>query len=317
MNIQGLHHVTAIASDPQRNLDFYVGVLGLRLVKRTINFDDPGSYHFYFGDAVGAPGTILTFFPWPHARRGSRGNGETESTAFTIPPNSITYWSRRLTSFGLALDQSETRFEQRVLRFQDPDGMLVELIASDLPVNTTFWNDGPVPAEHAIRGFHSVTLALDAIEPTTALLKDTFGYRRVDESSNRVRFASDNSIAPGVFVDLFECPGRDRGRMGAGSVHHVAFRAADGTHQLDLRNQLGAAQFGVSPVMDRVYFQSIYFREPGGVLFEIATDGPGFEADEPLSSLGEALKLPPWLESARDRIETILPTIEPPTFIRS
>jgi glyoxalase family protein len=311
MNITGLHHVTAIASEPQRNLDFHAGVLGLRLVKRTINFDDPGSYHFYFGDNAGSPGTLLTFFPWPNAHRGSRGSGETVATAYAIPTDSAGYWLERLKQHNVNVERVPARFGEEVLRFTDDDGMAIELVATPNIGTVQPWTDGPVPAEHALRGFHSVTLALDDPADTARLLTETFGYKPGGESGARSRFVS--TADTGQVVDLVQTKGGGVPRLGAGSVHHVAFRATDDAQQLDWRKKLTAQRHGVSPVMDRTYFHSIYFREPGGVLFEIATDGPGFATDESVDELGAKLQLPSWLESARPRIEEILPKITVPT----
>lgn len=313
MNITGLHHVTAIASEPQRNLDFYAGLLGLRLVKRTVNFDDPGSYHFYFGDAAGTPGTILTFFPWPNARRGVHGAGEVATTAYAIPTSSAAFWLGRLKDRGVAVERPPARFGEEVIRFSDPDGMAVELIASGHPGAIQTWTDGPVPAEHALRGFHSVSATLDDPADTARLLTGTFGYRPAGEAGNRLRFAAAGESGLGRSVDLVHVAGAEAGRLGAGSVHHIAFRAKDEAQQLAWREKLSHLGYGVSPVMDRTYFHSIYFREPGGVLFEIATDGPGFAIDESLDELGTNLRLPSWMESSRSRIEEILPRITLPS----
>jgi glyoxalase family protein len=233
MNIAGLHHVTAIAGEPQRNLDFYAGVLGLRLVKRTINFDDPGSYHFYFGDAVGTPGTILTFFPWPNARRGVRGTGEVATTAYAIPAESTGYWLERLKELGVPFERPAARFGEEVIRFSDPDGMAVELIASANPGIIQPWTDGPVPAEHSLRGFHSISAALDDPSDTARLLTETFGYRQAGETGNRLRFAAAGDAGIGQSIDLVQVTGAGSGRLGAGSVHHIAFRG-DGSHVFPL-----------------------------------------------------------------------------------
>jgi len=310
--IPGLHHVTAIASDPQRNLDFYVGLLGLRFVKRTVNFDDPGTYHFYFGDRSGTPGTILTFFPWPGARRGIRGAGQVEATAFAIPPDSIGYWLERLKQHHVTAEKTPARFGEEVIRLLDPDGLLIELIAVAAGVssaNIEPWPDSPIPADHAVHGFHSVSAALEGYERTARLLTETFGYRLVDESGNRFRFISADDSALGRIVDLLCQPDTAIGRVAAGSVHHIAFRAKDETEQLQWRERLVDLGYNVTPVIDRTYFHSIYFREPGGVLFEIATDPPGFTLDEKLEELGAHLRLPPWMESKRSEIEEILPPI--------
>jgi glyoxalase family protein len=310
--IPGLHHVTAIASDPQRNLDFYVGLLGLRFVKRTVNFDDLGTYHFYFGDNRGTPGTILTFFPWPGARRGIRGTGQVEATAFAIPPDSIGYWQERLKQEHVTAERTSTRFGEEVIRMLDPEGLLIELIASNSHAKVDSWPDSPVAAEHALRGFHSVSAALEGYERTAGLLTESFGYRLVDESGNRFRFASSDDSAPGRIVDLLCQPDMAMGRVAAGSVHHIAFRAKDEAEQLQWREHLVDLGYNVTPVVDRTYFHSIYFREPGGVLFEIATEPPGFTLDEKVEELGMSLRLPPWMESARSQIEKGLPRIQVP-----
>jgi glyoxalase family protein len=303
--IPGLHHVTAIASDPQRNLDFYVGLLGLRFVKRTVNFDDPGTYHFYFGDRRGTPGTILTFFPWPGVRRGIRGTGQIEATAFAISPDSIGYWLKRFKQQHVTAERTASRFGEEVIRFVDPDGLLLELIASNSLARIEQWPDSPIPPEHALHGFHGVSAALEGYE-------NTFGYRLVEESGNRFRFGSPDDSAPGRIVDLLCLPDSGVGRVAAGSVHHIAFRARDEQEQLQWREQLVDLGYNVTPVIDRIYFHSIYFREPGGVLLEVATEPPGFTLDETIEELGTGLRLPPWLESARSQIEKILPAIQVP-----
>ncbi len=313
MTISGLHHVTAIASDPQLNLDFYVGLLGMRLVKRTINFDDPGTYHFYFGDGPGTPGTILTFFPWPGARRSHRGTGEVEATAFAIPAGSTGYWQDRLKNHGVFVEPTSERFGETVLRFADPDGMMLELIATIPSGAVQPWADATVPVEHALHGFHSVSAALEGYERTAKLLTEVFGYTLALESGNRFRFAAAGSTGAGKFIDLLCMPDSRHAGGGAGSVHHIAFRAKDDAEQRAWREKLVALGYNVSPVMDRTYFHSIYFREPGGILFEIATDPPGFTLDEGLEELGQNLRLPPWMESARAQIEEILLPITVPT----
>jgi glyoxalase family protein len=312
LNIAGLHHVTAIASDPQRNLDFYVGLLGLRFVKRTINFDDPGTYHFYFGDRRGTPGTILTFFAWPGARRGIRGIGQIDATAFAISPDSVGYWLERLNRQHVVAERTPPRFGQEVIRFCDPDGLLLELIGSNSLAPVEPWVDSSVPPKHALRGFHGVSAALEGYEKTARLLTDTFGYHLIEESGNRFRFASRDDTVPGRIVDLLCLPDSGGGRVAAGSVHHIAFRARDELEQLQWREQLVELGYNVTPVIDRIYFHSIYFREPGGVLFEIATEPPGFALDEKLEEFGAHLQLPSWLESARPQMEKILPPIQLP-----
>jgi glyoxalase family protein len=315
--IRGLHHVTAIASDPQRNLDFYVGLLGLRFVKRTVNFDDPETYHFYFGDLRGTPGTILTFFPWPGARRGIRGTGQVEATAFAIPLDSIGYWLERLKQQHVTAERTATRFGEEVVRLLDPDGLVIELIVETAGVSANIdpWPESAVSAEHALHGFHSVSAALEGYERTARLLTEIFGYRLVNESGNRFRFASADDSAPGRIVDLLCQPDSAVGRVAAGSVHHIAFRAKDEAEQLQWRKRLVDLGYNVTPVIDRTYFHSIYFREPGGVLFEIATEPPGFMLDEKVEELGMHLRLPPWMESARSQIEETLPPIHVPTGV--
>jgi glyoxalase family protein len=312
IKIRGLHHVTAITSDPQRNLDFYVGLLGLRFVKRTVNFDDPGTYHFYFGDGRGTPGTILTFFPWPGARRGIRGTGQIEATAFAISPSSINYWLERFKQHQVPAERTLLRFAEDVIRFADPDGLFIELIASSSLAQVEPWPASPVPSEHALHGFHSVSAALEGYERTARLLTDSFGYRLIEQSGNRFRFTAPDDTAPGRIVDLLCLPDSQMGRVAAGSVHHIAFRAKDDAEQLKWREHLVNLGYNVTPVIDRTYFHSIYFREPGGVLFEIATEPPGFTLDEKLKELGTHLQLPPWMESARSQIEKILPPIQAP-----
>jgi glyoxalase family protein len=304
--IVGLHHVTAIASDPQTNLDFYTEVLGLRFVKRTVNFDDPGSYHFYFGDDSGAPGTILTFFPWPRSTRGTPGVGEVTLTAFSTPLSSIDFWEKHLTGYNLPVERS-TRFEETLLTFADPDGMRVEIVGhahAEEPHPSRF---ASIPAEHSLRGFYGVTLFLKNAEGTAEIL-NIMGFTQRAEEGTRLRFAAEG-MALGNHIDLLIDPNGHHGRMGAGTVHHIAFRAADDASQLEWREAL-APHLDVTPVLDRTYFHSIYFREPGGVLFEIATDPPGFMLDEPIESLGEALKVPSWLEQHRPEIEKRLLPIE-------
>ena len=311
--IPGLHHVTAIASDPQRNLDFYVGLLGLRFVKRTVNFDDPGTYHFYFGDRRGTPGSILTFFPWPGARRGIRGTGQVEATAFAIPPDSIGFWLERLKQQHVTAEKTSTRFGEELIRLVDPDGLPIELIGFNSHRKIESWADSSVPPEHVLHGFHSVSAALEGYERTARLLTDIFGYHLVDESGNRFRFVSADDSALGRIVDLLCQPDSAMGRVAAGSVHHIAFRAKHEAEQIQWRERLVDLGYNVTPVIDRTYFHSIYFREPGGVLFEIATDPPGFTLDEKVEDLGTQLRLPPWMESSRSQIEKILPSIRVPT----
>jgi glyoxalase family protein len=302
--IVGLHHVTAIASDPQRNLDFYTEVLGLRFVKRTVNFDDPGTYHFYFGDDAGSPGTILTFFPWPHASRGSAGAGEVTHTAFSVPAGSLDFWVKRLRDAGVPAERTGKRFDEDVLTLADPDGMKLELVAHQDAGTVQNPRFSDVPDAFAIRGFFGVTmLHLSAAE--TAATLAVMGFEQVAEEGKRLRFRSAAGTAQGALgnhIDVVVDPFANFGRSGAGSVHHIAFRASDDEAQQQWRAEIGKS-IPTTNILDRDYFHSIYFREPGGVLFELATDNPGFATDEPIDSLGESLQIPAWLEPRRSELE--------------
>ncbi|HUQ99767.1 MAG TPA: ring-cleaving dioxygenase [Gemmatimonadaceae bacterium] len=312
----GIHHVTGIASDPQRNLDFYAGTLGLRLVKRTVNFDDPTTYHFYFGDEAGSPGSILTFFPWPDARRGRQGGGQVAVTSFAILPSSVGFWIERLIRKRVEFEQPTARYdEERVIAFKDHEGFMGELVAHPSIPNSEGWSGGGIPPEHAIRGLYSVTLWLDANELTGQLLTRTLGFKLVREQGSIFRYAARDG-ALGSIVDLRCVPGIWKGVMGAGTVHHVAFRASTEEEQKEVRTELTSLGYNVTPQLDRDYFKSIYFREPGGVLFEIATDTPGFAVDEDSNALGQSLKLPDWLEPRRFEIEALLPNIHTPLELR-
>jgi glyoxalase family protein len=307
--MHGIHHVTAIAGKAQRNLDFYTHTLGLRLVKKTVNFDDPGTYHFYFGDEVGHPGTILTFFPWEHAAAGRAGIGLTQTTAFRVPAGAIGYWMHRFIEKGVACEPLAERFGEPVLGFTDPDGLSLALVGVAGAEAEPAWSDGEVPAEHAVRGFHGVTLMLDRADPTGEILSGVLGFSETGRESGIVRYRADTGV--GGVVDLREVGGFLAGRMGRGTVHHVAFRAAGDAEQAAMARKLtdnGWAQ--VTDQKDRQYFRSVYFFEPGGVLFEIATDAPGFTVDEPQAELGRALKLPPFLEPRRKELEAVLAPLE-------
>lgn len=295
-----------MAGDPRANVAFYAGVLGLRLIKKTVNFDDPATYHLYFGDEVGHPGTIMTFFLWPGAMRGRRGAGQLTVTSFAVPPQSLGYWSERLHSHG---DTDRTTIlGEELLTFEDPDGLALEIVGVPNAANQTGWGRGPVPAQHAIRGFAHVTLAEEGYEATARLLTEVLGFRLVGESGNRFRYAL-GAGEPGTRVDVLCTPDAPPGRVAVGTVHHVAFRVASDIAQQEWRARLAARGVNVTPVLDRKYFRSIYFREPGGVLFEIATDPPGFTVDEPLADLGKKLQLPAQLERSRARIEAALPPL--------
>ncbi len=307
----GIHHVTAIGGGPQRNVDFYVGLLGLRMVKKTVNFDDPETYHLYYGNGDGTPGSIMTFFPWAGAPTGLQGTGQLTVTSFSIPESSLGYWTDRLIDRGIRFEKPTQRFDDTVVSFADPEGMKLELVASATDDRAP-WEDGTVPAEYAVRGFHHVTLSERDPERTTKLMTETLGFRQVEEADGRFRFEAGDG-GPGNVVDVIDGSGDSRGRMGVGTVHHVAFRADDDEHQLAMREEVAGLGYDVTPVLDRNYFHSIYFREPGGVLFEIATDPPGFAADEAPEDLGTNLKLPPWLESRRGRIEEALPPLTLPS----
>ncbi len=301
----GIHHVTAIARDPKRNLDFYTRTLGLRLVKKTVNFDDPGAYHLYYGDEAGRPGTILTFFPWPQMAAGRGGLGFAHETLFRVPEGAIGYWTGRLVEHRVDHDAPERRFGRTVLPFRDPDGMRLALVGVPDAAGEPGWSATDVPAEHAVRGIEGVTLLVAEEGPTAAVLTRAMGFKEAGREGSLVRYA-----APGGVVDLRVAPGFLRGALGAGIVHHVAFRAGDDAEQADMGAEL--ARLGLQPTeqKDRNYFRSIYAREPGGVLFEIATDDPGFAVDEAPDALGTGLKLPPQFEAHRARIEAALPALD-------
>jgi glyoxalase family protein len=303
----GLHHVTAIASDPQRNLDFYTTVLGLRLVKRTVNFDAPDVYHLYYGDTSGTPSTILTFFPWTGVPPGRQGTGLTTATAFSVPPQSLGWWQSRLAELKVDADAPVSRDGEEVLTLRDPDGLVIELVASDGDARSGWDGAAGVPADHAVRGLHSVTLSERLLDPTAEMLAALLGMQAHGEGGDRARFTMAGGGA-GALVDVAARAGTP-GRQAGGTVHHIAFRAPDGETQARWRQELVDAGVHVTAIIDRQYFTSIYFHEPGGVLFEIATDKPGFDVDEPLLELGRALKLPPWLEPNREQIEAALPPL--------
>ena len=306
----GIHHVTAIASDPQANADFYLNALGMRMVKRTVNFDAPQTYHFYYGDRAGNPGTIMTFFPWPDAPKGKIGAGQATTTTFSVPEGSLGWWADHLASLNVPTTRPAERGQEDVLALRDPDGLLIELAASADFHDTDPWDGGGVPAEHAIRGIRAVTLTEQDLDDTAAMLGDTLGFRLESEGGGRMRFRTDESgQGVGTIVDVVGDPAAERGVVAAGTVHHVAYRAPDTPVQDAWRRSLAEDGVGVTEIRDRTYFTSIYFREPGGVLLEIATDGPGFDYDEPLLELGRSLKLPPWLEPDHERIAANLPNV--------
>ncbi|GEO14825.1 ring-cleaving dioxygenase [Microvirga aerophila] len=309
MRQNGIHHVTAIAGPARRNIDFYTRTLGLRLVKKTVNFDDPSTYHFYYGDEAGHPGTVLTFFPWEHAAPGRLGIGETQETVFRVPEGSVGYWTHRFIEHGVSHDALEKRFGETVLAFKDPDGMRLALVAVPGIENEPAWTTGEIPAEHAIRGFHSASLLLADATPTGAILTDVLGFTEVAREGTLVRYKAGDTAIGGI-VDLRAAGNFMRGRSGAGTVHHIAFRAENDAAQGEMVKRL-AENHGIHATeqKNRDYFRAVYFREPGGLLFEIATDDPGFAVDEPAALLGQALKLPRFLESRRPQIEAVLPEV--------
>jgi glyoxalase family protein len=312
-SVPGLHHVTAISGAPQETVDFYTQVLGLRLVKTTVNFDDPGTYHLYFGDARGRPGTILTFFPWTQAASGRPGAGQATGVAFAAPRSALDAWRERLHDRDLEAEPTE-RFGDPVLRFTDPDGLPLEIVFDPDAGAVDGWAGGPWPADEALRGVHGATLPAVDLPHTAELLEEVFGWERAGETAERVRLRAPGS-ALGRALDLERRPSHSAGRTGRGTVHHLAFRARGADEQARLQTALRDRGLRVTDVKDRQYFQSVYFRDPkstSGVLFEIATDGPGFLTDEDEDALGSTLRLPPWLEDRRDDIAAALPALDRP-----
>lgn len=305
--ITGIHHVTAIAGDSQKNVDFYTGVLGLRLVKKTVNFDAPDVYHFYYGDEAGNPGSILTFFPYTGLVRGRHGKGMLNTTTFSVPSASIGYWEERLRKFNVNFKSAEERFgSEVVIYFEDTDGLGLELVFNDTDKRPGF-SYGQIPLEHAIMGFYNVEIWEEGYERTAGLLTEQLDHTLIGEKGNRFRFAAND--APGNYVDILCTPDSLRGLGGSGTVHHIAFATPDKVAQTAVQKKLSERSFNPTPILDRNYFTSIYFREPGGVLFEVATSGPGFAVDEDLDHLGELLKLPAQYESRRSRLENELPPV--------
>jgi len=304
--VSGLHHITALASDAQENVNFYGGILGLRLVKKTINFDAPEVYHLYYGNERGSPGTILTFFPYPGIPQGRKGKGQLTVTSFSISEKAVDYWIQRLDKFKIKHAKPEQRFDELVIYFEDRDGLGLELAANKQDERPGFTH-GNIPLEFAIKGFYGMTLSEECYERTAGLLTGQMDHALLAEKGNRFRYAATSK--PGNFVDILCNPDTLKGLAGYGTIHHVAFATADDATQLAARAKLVKFGLDVTPVLDREYFHSIYFREPGGVLFEIATLPPGFAIDEPLEHLGESLKLPPWQEQNRGSIEKILPSV--------
>jgi glyoxalase family protein len=305
--VNGLHHITSIAGPAQENLDFYVGVLGMRLVKRSVNQDDPGTYHLFYADAEGRPGTDLTFFPWPQLARPRMGHGLTHEVALEIRDDSLEFWTTRLQRYGARVQARERRFGDDTIALLDPHGLKLRLVGRSEDRGFTPWHESPVPGEHQVRGLFGAQVWEHDGALTTSFLTTALGFERLGEENGWTRYGFGDT--PGV-IDVKETPGANRGAWGVGAVHHLAWRVDDQEHQAIVRSQVAAAGSRPTPVIDRFWFKSVYFQEPGGVLFELATDGPGFAVDESADHLGETLVLPPWLESSRGAIEKALPTLE-------
>jgi glyoxalase family protein len=313
--VPGIHHVTSITGDVQKNVDFYVSVLGLRFVKKSINQDVPDTYHLYFADYLGSPGTAMTFFGWPTWPRRRAGSGQVTTVAFTIPEGSVDFWTSRLRKLGVESTRT-ARFDSDVITVHDPDGIELDLVAGTSSLEVTLWPDGPVPPEQAIHGFHSVALTIAEAQATVDFLTGTMGFREKSRDGRRVRFETGGG-GPDSTLDVIESPERPVGEESIGTVHHVAWRAPDDRRQAEWRDLLIKAGRNVTPVIDRWYFKSIYYREPGGVLFEIATDSPGFTIDEKPEALGSGLSLPPWFQVRRDRLdETLTPIVIPTNLVQ-
>lgn len=307
--ILGIHHITAIAGEAQRNYDFYTKVLGLRMVKRTVNFDDPGTYHFYYGNETGTPGTILTFFPWDGIAGGRTGAGMATEIGYSVPAGSLESWAERFRQKGVRQEAIAERMGEMVLPFLDPDGLKIDLIVSKDPDPRLPWTTPEVTAARATRGFHSITLTLKSMGPTAEILTDVFGYTLEKQEGNRYRFVTD-AIATAAIIDIVEAPKEGRGFNGSGTNHHVAFRVRDEDVQVEYQEKILRRGLHITPKINRDYFFSVYFREPGGVLFELATENPGFTVDEPKGELGTHLKLPVQYEPLRASIEQSLPALQ-------
>lgn len=306
-NILGLHHITAIANDAQQNLDFYTKVLGLRLVKKTVNFDDPGTYHFYFGNETGTPGTILTFFPWEGIRQGRNGTGMATHIGYALPHGALNFWKERLKKKDILYEEYSV-FGEKLISFRDPDGLQLQFIEGHTSDNREAWTTEDINKDVGLKGFHNVTLTLRRTEATSNVLTGILGYELQKQEDNRFRFAT-SAIDTANLVDLVEDPSTPQGYNAAGTNHHIAFRVKDDNVLMEYRERILSAGFIVTPKIDRDYFFSLYFREPGGVLFELATDNPGFDIDEPLAELGSNLKLPKQYENRRLDIEKVLPKL--------
>ncbi|HET9226361.1 MAG TPA: ring-cleaving dioxygenase [Thermoanaerobaculia bacterium] len=302
--VHGIHHVTAISGDPQENLEFYTGRLGLRLVKRSVNQDVPDTYHLFYADAEGHPGTDLTFFPWPQMPPGRKGAGLAVEVGFAVPEGSLSFWAERLEG-----GTPERRFGENVLSFQDPHGLGLSLTEASGPRDWTPWTDSSVPERHQIRGFHSVRLWERNLAVTSRFLGQALGFEPAAEEDGWHRFGVEGG-GSGKWVEVRELPGERLGAWGTGAVHHVAFRVRDDEEKAEIQRRVRAAGSQPTPLIDRFWFHSVYFKEPGGVLFETATEEPGFTVDEDLAHLGERLILPPWLEPHRNEIEAVLPPLK-------
>lgn len=311
--ILGLHHITAIADNAQRNYDFYTKVLGLRLVKKTVNFDDPGTYHFYFGNESGTPGTILTFFPWEGIGKGQNGTGMATEIAYSVPENSFAFWKDRLKQFNVRNNEPFERFGEIYFPFTDPDGLDLTLVVPETIDERKPWITKEINEKVGIKGFYGTSLTLRKLEPTAKVLTDILGYKQMKREGNRYRFMTDAFPTASV-IDILVDEKGGGGHNAGGTVHHIAFRVKDEDAQAAFREKILTMGLQATPKIDRDYFFSVYFREPGGVLFEIATENPGFTRDEPLAALGSSLRLPKQYESARDKIEKVLPKLE--TFIQ-
>jgi glyoxalase family protein len=309
--ISGLHHITAIAGPAQENLDFYSGVLGLRLVKKSVNQDDPGTYHLFYADAEGHPGTDLTFFPWAELAPSRPGYGLSSEVALAVPPGSLNFWEARLRENEIPLFEIETRFGESVLPLADPHGLRLALVESQSSLGRDFspWQNGPIPAEHQIRGLEGARMVERDLEETIRFLEQGMGFQKIAEENGWARYGLGEGKS-GSYVDLQAAPEMSRGAWGTGSIHHLAWRVTDDAHQMEVRQHVLEEGVHPTPVIDRFWFKSVYFREPGGVLFELATDGPGFHVDEKMEALGETLVLPPWLEPNRSAIEKVLPKLD-------
>jgi len=311
--VHGLHHVTAIAGPAQENLDFYAGILGMRLVKKSVNQDDPGTYHLFYADAAGHPGTDLTFFPWAHLAPPRQGHGLSTEVALTVPPDSLDFWGQRLENYGVTVGAIENRFGERVLPLTDTHGLKVALVESESGMRRTFtpWDASPIPAAHQIRGLEGARMVVRELAPSLAFLTGVLGFSPLRSEGGWHRYGVLDATS-GRYVDLQEAPGARRGAWGVGSIHHLAWRVDDEQHQERLRERIEAADRRPTPMIDRFWFKSVYFLEPGGVLFELATEGPGFAVDEEEAHLGESLVLPPWLEPQREAIAANLPSLSLP-----